>query len=120
MSSSPTGTSTGSTTHANDEVEVDRDIGRVLRDLVVEAEPHETLDELVEPEGERQHAQRELAGLLDLRKRRDADPGDHRTADEVRFRGEAHSRTPGLPPCAARSSRSKRIEGRSTSRFGIE
>ena len=82
-----------------DEVEVDRDISRVLRDLVVEAEPHEALHELVEPEGQRQHAQRELARLFDLRKRRDADPRDHCTADKVRFRGEAHSRTPGLPPC---------------------
>src|ERR1044072_4035681 len=47
----------------------------------------------MEPEPERQHAQGELARLVDLGQRRDADPGDHRTTDEIRFRGEAHGRS---------------------------
>ena len=99
---------------------MDGEVGGTLRDLVVEAEPDEALDELVEAEGQRHHAQGELAGFLDLRQRGDADTGDHRPTDEVRFRGEAHWSTLLTAVRRPFTPINKGSKGSSTSRFGIE
>ena len=62
------------------------------RDVAVEAEPDEAFNELVDREERGERGEEELAAVLDLGQRDDADGGQNAAAYEVCGCREAHSR----------------------------
>src|SRR6266851_1054976 len=73
------------------QVRPERDVADLTRHMALEPQPDERLDELVGAEQQGDRRQREeLAALVDVADRVDADRADDQAADDVSLRREAH------------------------------